>query len=109
MASIAAINIKKEKYGVFMRQLVKSNNEKFNEQVVELTKVLYGYRKFNTEIQNTLEKLGYRVEKKGTHVKCYYKNYLVVTMASTPSDANAGHEIIRHIRAFWEKYDSKQE
>ena len=30
-----------------MRQLVKSSNEKFNEQVVELTKVLYGYRRFN--------------------------------------------------------------
>lgn len=36
-----------------MRQLVKSNNEKFNEQVVELTKVLYGYRRFNNEIKKT--------------------------------------------------------
>ncbi len=89
-----------------MRQLVKSNNEKFNEQVVELTKVLYGYRRFNNEIKKTLEKLGYIIEKKGTHIKCYYENYLVVTIASTQSDANAGHEIIRHIRAFWEKYES---
>ena len=89
-----------------MRQLVKSSNEKFNEQVVELTKVLYGYRRFNNEIKKTLEKLGYIIEKKGTHIKCYYGNYLVVTIASTPSDANAGHEIIRHIRAFWEKYES---
>ena len=89
-----------------MRQLVKSSNEKFNEQVVELTKVLYGYRHFNNEIKKTLEKLGYIIEKKGTHIKCYYENYLVVTIASTPSDANAGHEIIRHIRAFWEKYES---
>ncbi len=90
-----------------MRQLVKSNNEKFNEQVVALTNVLYGYRHFNAEIKNTLERLGYRVEKKGSHVKCYYENYLVVTIAATPSDANAGHEIIRHIRAFWEKFDNK--
>lgn len=90
-----------------MRQLVKSNNEKFNEQVVELTKVLYGYRRFNNEIKKTLEKLGYNIEKHGTHIKCYYENCLVVTIASTPSDANAGHEIIRHIRAFWEKHDNQ--
>lgn len=89
-----------------MGQLVKSNNEKFNQQVVELTKVLYGYRLFNNEIKKTLEKLGYIIEKKGTHIKCCYENYFVVTIASTPSDANAGHEIIRHIRAFWEKYES---
>lgn len=88
------------------RQLVKSNNEKFNEQVVELTKVLYGYRCFNNEIKKTLEKLGYIIEKKGTHIKCYYENYFVVTIASTSRDANAGHEIIRHIRVFWEKYES---
>ena len=90
-----------------MRQLVKSSiSETFNNQVVELTKVLYGYRHFNNEIKKCLEKLGYKVINAGSHVKCYYGNFLVVTMASTPSDSNAGHEIIRHIRAFWEKYEN---
>lgn len=88
-----------------MRPIIKSSSEIFNKQIIELTKIFYGYRHFNLSIKKCLEKLGYTINTQGNHVKCYYKNYLVTTIAKTPSDLNAGHQVIRHIRKFWEKYD----
>ena len=34
-------------------------------------------------------------------------NRICTTIASTPSDLNAGHQILRHIRAFWESYEKE--
>ena len=85
-----------------MRSLIKSSNSIFNTQVEELTRVLYGYRHFNSGIQKCFEKLGYEINTSGNHVKCYYDNKLVTTIAKTPSDLNAGHQVLRYIRSFWE-------
>lgn len=89
-----------------MRSIIKSSSQTFNSQVLDLTKVLYGYRHFNSDIRKCLERLGYKVSTSGTHFKCYYNNCLVTTIASTPSDTNAGHQILRHIRSFWESYEN---
>ena len=88
-----------------MRPIIKSSSKTFNEQVVELTNVLYGYRHFNGEIRKCLERLGYKITTSGNHIKCYYDNHLVTTIASTPSDTNAGHQVLRYFRSFWESYE----
>lgn len=88
-----------------MRSLIKSTSTIFNEQALELTNALYGYRHFTCDIKRSLEKLGYKIVTSGNHIKCYYYNRLVTTIASTPSDTNAGHQVLRYIRAFWESYE----
>ena len=90
-----------------MRPIIKSSSKTFNRHIVDLTRVLYGYRHFNAEIKRCFEKLGYTVINSGSHIKCYYDNHLVTTIASTPSDLNAGHQILRHIRTFWESYEKE--
>ena len=92
-----------------MRTIIKSTSITFNNQCVDLTRVLYGYRHFNSAIRRCLEKHGYTVSNSGNHIKCYYGNRLVTTIASTPSDTNAGHEILRCIRSFWESYEKVKE
>ena len=91
-----------------MRSIIKSSSDTFNRHVGDLTHALYGYRHFNSGIKKCFEKLGYTVINSGSHIKCYYNNRLVTTIASTPSDLNAGHQILRHIRTFWEKYECSQ-
>ena len=88
-----------------MRTLIKSSSETFNTQVMELTHALYGYRHFNGAIKKCLEKYGYKLSTSGNHIKCYYNNRLVTTIASTPSDLNAGHQVLRYFRLFWESYE----
>ena len=88
-----------------MRTIIKSTSNTFNNQVLELTKALYGYRHFNGNIRRSFVKLGYEITIAGNHIKCFYNKRLVTTIASTPSDLNAGHQVLRHIRAFWEKYE----
>ncbi len=88
-----------------MRSILKSSSKTFNSHIIDLTNVLYGYRHFNSEIKKCFEKLGYTIVSSGNHMKCYYNNRLVTTIASTPSDSNAGHEILRCIRLFWESYE----
>ena len=88
-----------------MRPIIKSTSETFNSQVIGLTKVLYGYRHFNENIKRSFVKLGYEIITSGNHIKCFYNNNLVTTIASTPSNSNAGHQVLRHIRSFWEAYE----
>ena len=88
-----------------MRSIIKSKSITFNNQVVELTNAIYGYRHFNNDIRKCLERLGYKITTSGNHIKCYYNNRLVTTIASTPSDTNAGHQVVRYIRLFWESYE----
>ena len=88
-----------------MRPIIKSKSSTFNQQVLVLTKALYGYRHFNEGIKRSFTKLGYEIISSGNHFKCYFNNNLVTTIASTPSDSNAGHQVLRHIRAFWESYE----
>ena len=88
-----------------MRKIIKSSSNTFNRQAVELTNAIYGYRHFSNSIKKCLEKLGYKITTSGTHFKCYYDNHLVTTIASTPSDLNAGHQVIRYFRLFWESYE----
>ncbi len=88
-----------------MRSLIKSTSITFNSQIEELTRALYGYRHFNNEIKKCLVKHGYKIVTSGNHIKCYFNNRLVTTIASTPSDLNAGHQVLRYIRSFWESYE----
>ena len=88
-----------------MRCLIKSTSITFNSQIIELTRVFYGYRHFNKEIKKCLTKYGYKIVTSGNHVKCYFDNRLVTTIASTPSDLNAGHQVLRYIRSFWESHE----
>lgn len=88
-----------------MQRNIKSRSETFNAHVREITKTLHGYRHFTGEMTKSLEKLGYEIKKCNKHYKCFYNNLFVTTIASTPSDAYAGNQVIRHIRTFWEKYE----
>ena len=88
-----------------MRSLIKSKSNTFNNQIIELTRAFYGYRHFNSEIKKCLAKYGYKISTSGNHIKCYYDNRLVTTIASTPSDQNAGHQVLRYFRTFWESYE----
>ena len=88
-----------------MRSIIKSSSATFNKQAIELVNALYGYRHFNNNIKKCLERLGYRIIISGNHIKCYYNNRLVTTIASTPSDTNAGHQALRYFRLFWESYE----
>ena len=88
-----------------MRTIIKSTSNTFNKQAVELTNAIYGYRHFSSAIKKSLERLGYKITTSGNHVKCYYNNRLVTTIASTPSDTNAGHQALRYFRSFWESYE----
>lgn len=89
-----------------MRSLIKSRSIIFNNQALELTNALYGYRHFNNDIRRCLERLGYKITTSGNHIKCYYNNRLVTTIASTPSDTNAGHQVLRYFKSFWESYEN---
>lgn len=89
-----------------MRPIIKSTSDTFNEQVLELTNTIYGYRHFNNDMRRCLERLGYRIVTTGNHIKVYYNNRLVTTIASTPSDTNAGHQVLRYFRSFWESYEN---
>ena len=91
-----------------MQRDIQSTSKTFNAQVHEITKVLHGYRHFTEEIKKCLEKLGYVIKKCKKHFKCFYNNLFVTTIATTPSDTYAGNQIIRHIRTFWERYESSQ-
>ncbi len=84
-------------------KLLKSSSEIFNNQVEDLTRIFHGYRRFDKKMKRRLEEIGYTVDDSGGHIKCYYGNYLVTTIASTPSDSNAGNQTLRYIRSFWEK------
>lgn len=88
-----------------MRTIIKSSSNTFNNQALELTNAIYGYRHFNNDMRKCLERLGYKISFSGNHIKCYYDNRLVTTIASTPSDTNAGHQVLRYIRSFWESYE----
>ncbi len=87
-----------------MSRFIKSSSEIFNNQVEDLTQIFHGYRHFDNKMKKCLEKYGYEVITSGGHIKCYYGSYLVTTIASTPSDLNAGHQTLRHIRSFWENF-----
>ena len=55
-----------------MRSLIKSRSITFNNQALELTNALYGYRHFNNDIRRCLERLGYKITTSGNHIKCYF-------------------------------------
>ena len=90
-----------------MRTIIKSTSETFNKQSIDLTRALYGYRHFNIGIKRCFERFGYTMTNSGNHIKCYYGNRLVTTIASTPSDLNAGHQVLRYIRSFLERYEEE--
>ena len=89
-----------------MRRFIKSSSEVFNSQVEALTQIFYGYRHFDKKMKRSLEKIGYTVVDSGNHIKCFYNDKLVTTIASTPSDLYAGNQTLRYIRSFWEKYET---
>ena len=89
-----------------MRAIIKSTSNTFNQQVIALTNAIYGYRHFNSDIRRCLEKFGYKIVTTGNHIKVYYNNRLVTSIASTPSDSNAGHQVLRCFKFFWESYEN---
>lgn len=84
-------------------RILKSNNTIFNNQVNILSDIFYGYKKFTPKMKTSMEKLGYEIYKAGKHIKCLYNGKLVTIISLSPSDINAGDNVIRCIRSFWEK------
>lgn len=83
-------------------RLLKSSNSTFNRQVQILTDLFYGYKKFTPKMKSSMESLGYEIFVAGKHVKCLYDGKLVTVISASPSDINAGDNVIRCIRLFWE-------
>lgn len=83
--------------------MIKSKiSKEFNEQAEELNKIFKGYRNWNPRIEKALTKLGY-ICIRGKHIRLYKNGKFVSTIASTSSDGMTGNQVIRNIRAFYER------
>ena len=72
----------------------------------ELQDIFKDYKKLKMEHIDRLRKLGYEVVYQGKHPKIYIQingKKECVTICSTPSDKYAGRQILRQIRALYER------
>lgn len=73
----------------------------------DLQEIFLNFREFNSNIQDKLERLGFKVVRNSKHPKMYIERNgvtPVVTLCSSPSDGYAGRQILRRIRAIYERY-----
>ena len=72
----------------------------------DLVRVFMGYKKLTPKLCKRLEGLGYKITKEGDHAKVYmniHGSERCMVISTTPSDKNAGRQILRQIRRMYEQ------
>ena len=72
----------------------------------ELKSIFWEYRRMDSKIISRLNAIGVEVEKNKSHAKLYFNIHgerKFTVISSTPSDKQAGRQILRQIRRMYER------
>ena len=80
---------------------MKTKSEELNLFWCELQRIFMDYKKLTSKVIKDLEGLGFKVDKGKNHTKIIMPVGIMV-ISNTPSDKQAGRQILRQIRRMYE-------
>lgn len=83
--------------------MITTDNERLKAIWPDLQKIFMGYKSLTYKVIQSLESLGFEVQKGKNHTKIIMPVGTMV-ISNTPSDKNAGRQILRQIRRMYDTY-----